>query len=429
MASYPTTRLWDLVRLAALLIRARTRKSDLAEAATGWLRGLTERYQSPDLIINLIARRILFVSSPSLSAHVLAAPPSSETFVEGTMKRKAMAFLAPHALTISHDAEWRTMRVYNEDVLNTHRPHIHQQSFLAHVQKAFEQPITDIQDIRRRMGEVMLAVVFGEGNAPEQLIDDIQELFAEVGLRTALFGSRKTAKRDRFYAVLRGLWRDRLTGGKPSLLAGANAAAGKLENPAPGEDALIEQIPHWMFTFTNSGSDLLARSLTMILEQPAALDRVRKEIELAGDLGRAETIQKLSYLEACLLETGRLFPPAVQTAHRAAHEVHFDGKEIPAGTELLQFFPFNNRDQTRDPLANDFRPERWLDPNDSVHRLYPNLFLSGARACPGRDLILFIDKAALAIILRGSAVRPSDNALSRTPLPFSFPSGCPRFGT
>ena len=42
--------------------------------------------------------------------------------------------------------------------------------------------------------------------------------------------------------------------------------------------------------------------------------------------------------------------------------------------------------------------------------------------------ILFIDKAAVATVLRGAAVRPSSNRLSRDPLPFSFPDDCLWFG-
>src|SRR6185295_18139852 len=107
MRTYPKTRLRDLVQLVGILVGTRARRGDLAEAATAWLRGLTERYDSPNLVIDLLVRRILFVSGPDLSAHVLDSPPASDAFVAGTAKRKAMTFLAPHALTISQDAEWR----------------------------------------------------------------------------------------------------------------------------------------------------------------------------------------------------------------------------------------------------------------------------------------------------------------------------------
>jgi cytochrome P450 len=429
VTGYPKTNLRDLLRLVTILIKARRKRGDIGEAAAGWLRGLTERYRSRNLIINLLVRRVLFVSGPELSAHVLAAPPSSGGFVAGTMKRKAMAFLAPNALTISHDAQWRALRDYNERVLSTNQPHEHQEAFLIAVRKAFARPVVDMRDIRGRMGQVMLEVVFGEGNAPEHLVDDIQELFSEVSLRTALVGSRKKAKRDRFHEELRTLWQRRAGAGEASLLAVAHDAAKGVENRYRSDHFLVEQIPHWMFTFTGSGADLLARSLAIILARAAVLDRVREERASAGPLNEATTIAALHYLEACILETGRLYPPAPQTAHRAARTDRFEGIEIPEGTELLQFFPFNNRDQSRDSLANHFRPERWLDPRDSVHQLYPNLFLSGARMCPGRRLILFINKAALTTLLAGGLPTPGRSILGSDPLPFSFPDASLRFAS
>ncbi|MGH6924126.1 MAG: cytochrome P450 [Propylenella sp.] len=427
MPAYPKTRRREILRLLARLVTARLRKRDKGEAIATWLGELTRRYDSPNLVIDLIFRRMLFVSGPDLSAHILSAPPSSDSFVAGTMKKKAMSFLAPHALTIAEDAEWRALRPYNERILHTGKPHPHLPAVLAAVRRSFGgRPVRNIVEIRRRMGEAMLAVVFGEGNAPAHLIDDIQELFAEVGPKTALIGSRKRALRNRFQEELRRLWRSGAGRGQPSLLSLAHEAEAAVGSPHGSEEALVDQIPHWMFTFTNSGSDLLARSLAMILARPDSLARARREIAAAGALDDPAKIGALSYLEACIVETGRLFPPVAITSHRAARRDSFGGAEIPAGTETLQFFPFNNRDVSRDPHASYFRPERWLDPDDAVHGLYPNLFLSGARACPGRTLVMFVEKAALALLIRDGGVQ-ARNALSRDPLPFSFPAECLEF--
>jgi cytochrome P450 len=281
--------------------------------------------------------------------------------------------------------------------------------------------VRGIDEIRRRMGEVMLATVFGEGSAPVHLIEDIQELFAEVGLRTAVAGSRKGALRDRFRGELRRLWRDSVGTTRPSFMTLAHPAASAVDDRHRREELLLDQIPHWMFTFTNSGSDLLARSLAMIVAREECLDRVRGEIASAGSPSQAESIHGLAYLEACIRETGRLYPPVVQASHSAAREHVFEGIRIPAGTEMIQFFPFVNRDTSRDPLANSFRPERWLDPAERMHERYSNLFLSGPRACPGRDLILFVIKSAIALQLSQGRVQARRDVLTSDPLPFSFP--------
>ena len=422
MPAYPKTRRRDALRLLARRAGARLRGGDAGAAIGAWLREQTARLNSPDIVVDLIVRRVLFVSGRELSAHVLAAEPSERGFASGTMKRKAMSFLAPHALTIAHDGEWRALRAYNETVLQPGRPHAHLPAVLSAVREAFAEPVKEIGDVRRRMGQVMLTVVFGKGNAPPHLVGDIQELFAEVNAKAALLGSRKKALRDRFKDELRRLWQSGAGAGEPALLAHAREAAASVEDPHANEETLVDQIPHWMFTFTNSGSDLLYRSLAMITARPETLAAVRREIAAAGKLDAPENAHALRLLEACILEAGRLFPPVVVATHHAARETSFQGKAIPAGTEMLQYFPFTNRDAARDPFASHFRPERWLEPDATAFADYPNLFLSGARACPGRSLIMFVEKAALAMLLGGGPVTPSHEALRKDPLPVTFPA-------
>jgi len=135
------------------------------------------------------------------------------------------------------------------------------------------------------------------------------------------------------------------------------------------------------------------------------------------------TNDQLRYLEACLLETCRLFPPVTNTFHATPNGGSFGGSSLPAGVDIIHYFPANNRDTVADPSADDFRPERWLDPAQNAQLDYPNLFLSGPRACPGKDLILFICKAALAVMLIKHRLTIESPSLAGDPLPFSFPTG------
>jgi cytochrome P450 len=420
VAACPKTRLSDLAGLVSGLIKARRRRGDASAAIADWLKRMTERYRSPNIVIDLLVRRILFVSGQNLSREILAQLPSRQSLVAGSVKRKAMSFLAPHALTIAQDDEWRTLRDYNETVLHARALFGDPKAVLAHVERAFAEPLHTMDDVRRRMGQVMLAVVFGEGNAPADLPDTIQELFAEVNLRTAVLGSRKSALRDRFRAELSRLWSGGARGATPCLLALAHDASEKVDPAFRNQDVLVDQIPHWMFTFTNSGSDLLGRTLAMITARDPCLSRVREEIGSPDAPIAAEALNNLRFLDTCIFETGRLFPPAPITTHRAEQPLSLAGVDIPAGTEILQHFPFNNRWATDDPLADHFRPERWLDPSDPVHSRAPNLFLSGARACPGRELILLVVKGAIVMLLRSGSLRARDGVLSRDPVPFTF---------
>ena len=154
---------------------------------------------------------------------------------------------------------------------------------------------------------------------------------------------------------------------------------------------------------------------------------MRDEIIAAGPLDEPGTIGRLTFLEACILETGRLFPPVTRTIHVAPEGDTFDGTSIKAGMEIWQYFPARYRDTSVDPKANDFDPNKWVYSGMERRSRYPNLFLSGARACPGEGLILFMCKAAIAILTERQRVRLCSRPLANDPLPFSFSNGAVRF--
>ena len=150
------------------------------------------------------------------------------------------------------------------------------------------------------MGRVMLGVVFGDNAAPSHLVEDIQVLFGYVQspLRRMILGRREKGRYERFYGALRQLWQETQGSQHPSLLATAHHAA---QGGNYDEEQLVQQIPHWMFTFTGSGSDLLTRTLAMVASRPEERDKVLQEITAKGGLDPAANIEQLDYLEACLL--------------------------------------------------------------------------------------------------------------------------------
>jgi len=375
---------------------------------------MVTRYQSENLILDLGFRKILLVTGRSLSEGILEGEPSEARFVAGQLKRESMSFLAPRALTIAHGEEWGRLRAFNEYVLDSVRSSVYRQEFFARVREAFSHPLTSVGQIRDAMSQVMLGVTFGKGRAPERVASDVQVLFGLVQrpVKRKLLGLWYAGRRDRLYRALRQSWDDSGGGDGPSLLRRAREQAWK-----ESDDTLIQQIPHWMFTFTGSGTELLARTLAMITSRTHTYEKVRQEITAAGSLDDAETIGRLAYVEACLLETGRLFPPVRLTFHCAVREQRVAGSHIPAGAEIVQHLPLLHRRAKGDPGEDSFRPESWLAGSPG----YSNLFLRGARACPGRDLILFVCKSAIALQLGVHGVMGGAPALRDDPLPLSFP--------
>jgi cytochrome P450 len=412
----------DILRLLGSSVRGfitHPSRFNFGSVLCRWMRKVTERHQSRNIILNLLVKKVLLVNGQDLSAHILGKPPCSRGYVEGELKRKAISFLAPGALTICHDEKWERLRLFTEQVLCAGQPHVYQSAFLNTVRRAFSAPVSNIKDVRGCMGRAMLGIVFGEGVAPNHLVEDIEVLFGLVQspFKRLVVGRREKGRRGKFYDALRKMWEE--TKGqeeRPSLLSLAHKAAEGYD-----DEELIQQIPHWMFTFTGSGTDLLAHTLALVASRPVVRARVLSEIAEHGSLNDPATVERLAYLEACLMESARLYSPAPQTFHRAPQGDVFGETSIPAGMEIAHYFPFSQRDNSLDASADNFQPERWLDPASTAHALYPNLFLSGARACPGKSLILFVCKSAIAILLKEHNLRAESVLLSADPLPFSLP--------
>jgi len=428
MNSYPTTSIWDLFRLIGSMLGALLRgprRFDAAAVLTGWMRSIIQRHESPNVILNFLFARILLVSGRDLSDHVLQAPPDNQHYVAGTLKSRVMTLLAPKALTISHGRNWQGLRTYNVDVLTIDENSGRRQALIDRVGRAFAAPVGDIDQIRLAMGHLMLSVVVGEKDASPALLADFQILYDNMNMRNVFLGRDDAERRQRFYAELARLWRQSTeeSDGSAPLLSCGRAAQRLVSDYDFDEEIFLNQIPHWMFTFIGSGTDLLARTLALITSRPAIHARALSEVEAAGPLDRPTSVDSLAFVEACLREAGRLFPPVMQTLHSAPEGDTFDGVSIAPESELLQFFPLTNRDVTSDPGANNFVPERWLDDDQSAAAAYPNLLLSGARACPGEDIIVLVCKSAIAILLAKHNLKPvGPPALGADPLPFSFPA-------
>jgi cytochrome P450 len=138
-----------------------------------------------------------------------------------------------------------------------------------------------------------------------------------------------------------------------------------------------------------------------------------------------EAMDRMYLLEACLLEAGRLFPPVTKTFHCAPHGAGIGPTSLSSDVEIVHYFPLLHRRASADgPTRDAFVPQRWLE--HGAEPEYSGTFLSGARHCPGRDLALFVGKAAAALLLDRGVVVDS-GTLSRDPLPVSFPSREVRF--
>src|SRR5262249_16667565 len=141
-------------------------------------------------------------------------------------------------------------------------------------------------------------------------------------------------------------------------------------------------------------------TLTLVTSDAGALTKARSEISAAGPLDRADDMARLAFVEACLLEAARIYPPVTRTTHRAAAGAVAGTVRIPPGMELLHSLPLLGRVEQSIAEPRRFRPERWLSADDAATMTRDfDPFLFGARHCPGREVILFVCKTALATLI------------------------------
>ena len=407
----------DLLRLGAALIAdfLRGKRSDPGAVGSRWAYRVIEKRGGADLEIAVPGQPLELIADRGHSNEVLSG---FDSYGPGSAKKAGMSFLAPGALTIAHGDAWRQLRPFNERALGTGLAHPFAPTFLGHVRTAFAKPVSSVDDIRAAMGRAMVRIVLGDIPGASDPAKDVTVLFGVVQspIKRKLLGFLYGGRRRRLYRLLGACWDGSASTTQQTLLAIARQSA-----PGLDRDTLLQQIPHWMFTFTGSGTDLLARTLMLVTSRPDVHKRVLDEIRAVGAIDQADTIGRLAYLEACVLETGRLFPPVTKTFH---------SRSLTTGAnkeELVHYFPLLQRDDRLGATVHQFRPERWLSKELDAAAAASNLFLRGPRACPGMDLILFVCKAAAARQLGELGLSARQERLAADPLPVSFPKVDARF--
>ena len=164
------------------------------------------------------------------------------------------------------------------------------------------------------------------------------------------------------------------------------------------------------FSLSIAGSESTATCLSgatfYLLTNRHAYNSLVKEIRTTfnseNDITIAST-NDLTYLEAVLMESLRLYPPvAVTLPRRVPHGGEtIDGSYVPAGTSVgvNHFSCYHHPQNFHRP--NDFFPDRWLPntrdaaPFDKDNRACVQPFSFGPRNCLGKNLA----KAELRLIL------------------------------
>nr|XP_043608662.1 cytochrome P450 94B3-like [Erigeron canadensis] len=187
------------------------------------------------------------------------------------------------------------------------------------------------------------------------------------------------------------------------------------------DEASENMIRDMVISFIMAGRDTTSAAMTWlfyVLSRHSHVEReLVKEIRCKfKDDDQFENLKEMKYLQACILETMRLYPPvAWDSKHAIDDDVLPDGTPVKAG-DRVTYFPYGmgRMESLWGVDRFEFRPDRWFD-NESgepmlilkevSHYKYP-VFHAGPRVCLGKGLANVQMCYVVASILTRFEVKP-----------------------
>ncbi|EDW29524.1 GL22721 [Drosophila persimilis] len=120
-----------------------------------------------------------------------------------------------------------------------------------------------------------------------------------------------------------------------------------------------------------------------------------------------EQVQQLEFLEWCVKETLRMYPPAPLLTRRATANCQINDFFIPKGNDVVISPMYMGRCKDFFPEPLVFKPERWArgaEPKIEATTFIP--FMTGARSCLGQRYAMVMIKSVMAHLLRSYRFEP-----------------------
>ncbi|MFB0829564.1 cytochrome P450 [Brevibacillus laterosporus] len=179
------------------------------------------------------------------------------------------------------------------------------------------------------------------------------------------------------------------------------------KDPQTGERLDDENIRYQIITFLIAGhettSGLLSFALYFLLKNPEVREKAYQEVDrvLTGVSPSYQQVLQLTYVRMILQESLRLWPTAPGFELTAREDTIIGGKyAIKKGEVVALLLPQLHRDKDAwGDDANEFRPERFEDPDKVPHHAYKP-FGNGQRACIGMQFALHEATLVLGMILQ-----------------------------
>ncbi|RBR23745.1 uncharacterized protein FIESC28_03450 [Fusarium coffeatum] len=180
---------------------------------------------------------------------------------------------------------------------------------------------------------------------------------------------------------------------------------------------------------TDPAATALRVAILYIITQPQVHRRLLDEFQANGLLSERSnetivsfaTASKMPYLQACIKETLRIWPPFCGLMEKVVPpggDVLADGRKLPEGTHIgLSFWGMMRDPEVFGDDTDIFRPERWINTENERLRVMERTvecgFSSGRYTCLGKDLaILQVNKVIVEAYSSAGLYAIANNVLS-----------------
>ncbi|XP_045780382.1 cytochrome P450 4C1-like [Maniola jurtina] len=178
-----------------------------------------------------------------------------------------------------------------------------------------------------------------------------------------------------------------------------------IEKGAFNDREIREHVDTMIVGGHDTSASVLMYTMLLIGSYPHVQEKIFEELHVVfGDDDRDVTKQDLSqlvYLEAVLKETMRYYPIVPVTARRLDRDVKLRNCTLTRGRTCFMFVYGVHRHPMWGPDAEEFKPERWLDPATLPE--CPTAFAGfsmGRRICIGKSYAYMSMKTTLAHVFR-----------------------------